>query len=198
MRPRGHEPGQQVGQQQGDRIVSLFQLLEKIESRLAGVGPEDPIFLGVAGFEVALDSPEHGRVIVDSVSMILNTLAQDSGRQVYPIGPAKAFFKALEIVALNAAGDLSSSMWATRYACAIEDLRNLAMRVSRVGNGFSYGGERIGQGREQAKAFLRERPEILQQIEGQLFEKFGVRRGPVPVPAPEPEPEEKKVRKAAK
>ena len=70
--------------------------------------------------------------------------------------------------------------------------------VEKSGAWFSFGGERIGQGREQAKAFLRERPEILQQIEGQLFEKFGVRRGPVPVPAPEPEPEEKKVRKAAK
>jgi recombination protein RecA len=70
--------------------------------------------------------------------------------------------------------------------------------VEKSGAWFSFGGERIGQGREQAKAFLREHPEILQQVEGQLFEKFGVRRGPVPVPAPEPEPEEKKVRKAAK
>jgi len=70
--------------------------------------------------------------------------------------------------------------------------------VEKSGTWFSFGGERIGQGREQAKAFLREHPEILQQVEGQLFEKFGVRRGPVAVPEPEPEPEEKKVRKAAK
>jgi recombination protein RecA len=63
--------------------------------------------------------------------------------------------------------------------------------VEKSGTWFSFGGERIGQGREQAKAFLREHPEILQQVEGQLFEKFGIRRGPVPVPAPE-EPEEKK------
>src|SRR5574337_791433 len=63
--------------------------------------------------------------------------------------------------------------------------------VEKSGTWFSFGGERIGQGREQAKAFLREHPEILQQVEGHLFEKFGIRRGPVPVPAPE-EPEEKK------
>jgi recombination protein RecA len=63
--------------------------------------------------------------------------------------------------------------------------------VEKSGTWFSFGGERIGQGREQAKAFLREHPEILQQVEGRLFEKFGIRRGPVPVPAPEAEePEE--------
>ncbi len=74
--------------------------------------------------------------------------------------------------------------------------------VDKSGTWFSFGGERIGQGREQAKAFLREHPEILQQVEGRLFEKFGIRRGPVAVPTPEePEekPEEKKGRvKAAK
>jgi recombination protein RecA len=63
--------------------------------------------------------------------------------------------------------------------------------VDKSGTWFSFGGERIGQGREQAKAFLRDHPEILQQVEGRLFEKFGIRRGPVPVPSPE-EPEERK------
>src|SRR5512133_2781958 len=66
--------------------------------------------------------------------------------------------------------------------------------VEKSGTWFSFGGERIGQGREQAKTFFREHPEILQQVEGQLFEKFGIRRGPVAVPAPEAadEPEETK------
>jgi recombination protein RecA len=59
--------------------------------------------------------------------------------------------------------------------------------VEKSGTWFSFGGERIGQGREQAKAFLREHPEILQQVEGKLFEKYGIRRGPVAVPAPEEE-----------
>jgi len=71
--------------------------------------------------------------------------------------------------------------------------------VEKSGTWFSFGGERIGQGREQAKTFFREHPEILQQVEGQIFEKFGVRRGPVPVPEAPEEPEEKKSRvKAAK
>ncbi len=62
--------------------------------------------------------------------------------------------------------------------------------VEKSGTWFSFEGERIGQGREQAKAFLREHPEILQKIEGKLLEKYGVRRGPVPVPAPPDEPPE--------
>ena len=66
--------------------------------------------------------------------------------------------------------------------------------VEKSGTWFSFGGERIGQGREQAKAFLREHPEILQQVEGRLFEKFGIRRGPVAVPAPEEAEAEKKGR----
>jgi recombination protein RecA len=64
--------------------------------------------------------------------------------------------------------------------------------VEKSGTWFSFGGERIGQGREQAKAFFREHPEILQQVEGKLFEKYGIRRGPVAVPAPEEEPPEEK------
>jgi recombination protein RecA len=64
--------------------------------------------------------------------------------------------------------------------------------VEKSGTWFSFGGERIGQGREQAKTFFREHPEILQQVEGQLFEKFGIRRGPVPVPEVAEEPEETK------
>jgi recombination protein RecA len=69
--------------------------------------------------------------------------------------------------------------------------------VEKSGTWFSFGGERIGQGREQSKTYLREHPEVLQQIEGQLFEKFGLRRGPVPVPATPEEPEEKKGRARA-
>jgi recombination protein RecA len=82
------------------------------------------------------------------------------------------------------------------------DLASNENIVDKSGAWFSFGGERIGQGREQTKAFLREHPEILQQIEGRLFEKFGVRRGPQAVPAPAETPEEpaeeRKGRKAAK
>jgi len=74
------------------------------------------------------------------------------------------------------------------------DVLDLAVNdniVEKSGTWFSFGGERIGQGREQAKAFFREHPEILQQVEGKLFEKYGIRRGPVAVPISSEEEEER-------
>ncbi len=65
------------------------------------------------------------------------------------------------------------------------DLLDLASQeniVEKSGTWFSFEGERIGQGREQAKGFLKEHPAVLQKIEGQLLQKFGVRRGPQAVP----------------
>ncbi len=66
--------------------------------------------------------------------------------------------------------------------------------VEKSGAWFGFGGERIGQGREQAKQFLREHPEVLAQVEARLLEKFGVRRGPAPVPAEQDDEPEKKPR----
>jgi recombination protein RecA len=75
------------------------------------------------------------------------------------------------------------------------DLLDLASNeniVEKSGAWYSFDGERIGQGREQAKTFLREHPEALQKIEGLVLEKFGIHRAPVAVPAPEETAEEGK------
>jgi recombination protein RecA len=75
------------------------------------------------------------------------------------------------------------------------DLASNENVIEKSGAWFSYGGERIGQGREQAKAFLREHPEVLAQVEGKLFDRFGVKKGPAaPAEAEEPEPEARKAR----
>ena len=73
------------------------------------------------------------------------------------------------------------------------DLLDLAAQegiVEKSGAWFGFEGERIGQGREQAKAFLKEHPETLQKIEAKVLEKFGVRRGPAPAPPAEEPAEE--------
>jgi recombination protein RecA len=76
----------------------------------------------------------------------------------------------------------------------VVDLASTESIVEKSGAWYSFEGERIGQGREQVKQFLRDHPEILQKIEGKVLDKFGVRRGPVAVPAPveEDEPEVEK------
>jgi recombination protein RecA len=72
------------------------------------------------------------------------------------------------------------------------DLASTENIVEKSGAWFSFGGERIGQGREQAKAFLREHAEMLADIEAKLFERFGVKRIQVATVPEAEEPEEVK------
>ena len=46
--------------------------------------------------------------------------------------------------------------------------------VTKSGAYFSFGEERLGQGRNQARAFLSEHPDIAHQIESQIRERAGV------------------------
>ncbi len=46
--------------------------------------------------------------------------------------------------------------------------------VEKSGAWYSYAGDRIGQGRENAKEFLRQHPEVLDKLDKQLREQFGV------------------------
>ena len=57
--------------------------------------------------------------------------------------------------------------------------------VEKSGSFFSYGDERLGQGRNNAKAFLRENPDRARAIEDKIYEAMGIERdsGPVPVAA---------------
>jgi recombination protein RecA len=56
----------------------------------------------------------------------------------------------------------------------IVDLGAEAGIVEKSGSWFAYEGERIGQGRENAKEFLREHPEMAAAIEGKIRAKYGV------------------------
>ena len=57
------------------------------------------------------------------------------------------------------------------------DLGEKAGVVEKSGSWFSYDGQRIGQGRENAKTFLREHPEIAQTIENKIRESAGILAG---------------------
>ncbi len=57
--------------------------------------------------------------------------------------------------------------------------------VQKSGSFFSYGEERLGQGRNNAKGYLRENPDKLREIEAKIYEALGIERGPRAVPAAE-------------
>jgi recombination protein RecA len=66
------------------------------------------------------------------------------------------------------------------------DLGSEAGVIEKSGAWFAYGGERIGQGRENAKEFLRTHPEIAAAVEAAILAKHGVNRTGLelaPVPA---------------
>lgn len=46
--------------------------------------------------------------------------------------------------------------------------------VEKSGAWYSYKGERIGQGKENAKQYLKEHPDTLVEIENMIFEKYGL------------------------
>ena len=57
------------------------------------------------------------------------------------------------------------------------DLIDLAVKVDAVqksGAWYAYKGEKIGQGRENAKTFLREHPEIMAEVEVQVREYYNL------------------------
>jgi recombination protein RecA len=63
------------------------------------------------------------------------------------------------------------------------DLASDANIVDKSGAWFSFNGERIGQGRENAKTFLTEHPEVYNSIEAKVLSHYNVRRIGVEVAA---------------
>ena len=46
--------------------------------------------------------------------------------------------------------------------------------VEKAGAWYSYGGERIGQGKDNARNYLKERPELAREIENKVRAALGV------------------------
>jgi recombination protein RecA len=71
------------------------------------------------------------------------------------------------------------------------DLIDLAVGqniVEKSGSWYSYKGERIGQGRENARQFLKDHPDMCATVDIEVRTALGLIRKDTPVAAPEPEP----------
>jgi recombination protein RecA len=64
------------------------------------------------------------------------------------------------------------------------DLAAIHNIVEKSGSWFSYKGERIGQGRENAKQFLKDNKDIANKIEQEVRKQVGLTAAPVPAPPP--------------
>src|SRR5699024_7593342 len=66
--------------------------------------------------------------------------------------------------------------------------------IKKAGSWYSYGEERIGQGRENAKNFLADNPEIREEVEKHVRAAYGIGEA---VDEPETEDKEKEKKEAA-
>jgi recombination protein RecA len=57
--------------------------------------------------------------------------------------------------------------------------------VEKSGSWYSYNGERIGQGKDNARQFLKDRPALAREIENKVRAALGVRELPPPLPGAE-------------
>jgi recombination protein RecA len=76
------------------------------------------------------------------------------------------------------------------------DLASEANIIEKSGAWFSFNGERIGQGRENAKQFLTDHPDLFNTIEAKVLAHHNIRRigidvAPEPTPASTPTPDDK-------
>ena len=76
---------------------------------------------------------------------------------------------------------------------AVIDMGVEAKVIEKSGAWLSYRGERIGQGRENAKKFLKDNPDVFNKIEAEILKASGINPGGgmavAPAPAPTGEPE---------
>ena len=77
------------------------------------------------------------------------------------------------------------------------DMGVVANIVNKSGAWYAYQGEKIGQGRDNAKEFLRENPDLAREIENKIRESLGIALLPAAAGASAPKSEGKKAAKAA-
>jgi len=61
--------------------------------------------------------------------------------------------------------------------------------IQKSGSWYSYEGERLGQGRENAKLFLKENPDLKKEIIGKIREYYGLDTNEAPLPESQENPE---------
>jgi recombination protein RecA len=61
----------------------------------------------------------------------------------------------------------------------VVDLASELGIIDKSGAWFSFNGERIGQGRENAKTYLEQHPELIDKLEAMVLAKHGIQRGSV-------------------
>ncbi|HKV76045.1 MAG TPA: DNA recombination/repair protein RecA, partial [Gemmatimonadales bacterium] len=76
------------------------------------------------------------------------------------------------------------------HTSLVVDIAAEAGIIQKSGAWYSYGDQRIGQGRENAKLFLKDNPALLTEVEAKVKDFLGMKAGAVAAGAPAAEDEE--------
>jgi recombination protein RecA len=76
------------------------------------------------------------------------------------------------------------------FSGEIVDIASDLNLVQKSGAWYAVGNERIGQGRDNARQYLEEHPELMAKLESQILAHHNVRRGGEPAPAAAPKEKE--------
>jgi intein/homing endonuclease len=108
-------------------------------------------------------------------------------------------FVANDIVVHNCAAPFKSAEFDIIYGQGISkegSLLDVGVDVGLIrksGAWFTYDGDQLGQGRENARNFLRDNPELAHEIEGKIKAQLGVAAPAAPEPTPDPDKDQGKL-----
>ncbi|MDQ3664769.1 MAG: intein-containing recombinase RecA, partial [Actinomycetota bacterium] len=136
----------------------------------------------VAVLADALDDPFLHEVLADELCYLAVT-------DVLPVRPARTFdvevdelhnLVAEDVVVHNCAPPFKQAEFDIMYGLGISreggliDIGVDAGLVRKAGAWYTYEGDQLGQGKENSRAFLRDNPDLADEIEKRIKEKYGV------------------------
>src|SRR5438552_2744114 len=128
--------------------------------------------LGVKTEELLISQPDYGEQALEIADMLVRSNAVNLVKN--KMAPP---FREVEFDSLYGQG--------ISRAADVLDLASEAGVVERSGAWFSFQGERIGQGRDNARTYLEQHPQILDKVEALLLAKHGIQRATAAPPEPE-------------
>src|SRR3989442_553340 len=130
---------------------------------------------GVAAYidaEHAMDAQYAAKLGVNVDDMLISQ--PDSGEQALEIAEALVRSNGVDVIVVDSVAALVRRAELDGEMGDLLDLASNNRVIEKSGAWFSYKGERLGQGRENAKQTLKEHPELLRKIENDVKRALGM------------------------
>ena len=137
-----------------------------------GEMPERDLAMDTLRGVIAGDILVHNHCYRADEMAIMIDLSKEAG---YKIGTFHHAVESYKIADLLARENICSAMWADWYGFKMESydaIKENIPFVDKAGAWYSYGDERIGQGKDNSRQYLKDNPQVATRLEGELRERF--------------------------